>query len=150
VLESTLKRHGYYCRSRRVGSTTRSRSCISCAKGKARCDNRRPECSRCITKAIECHYLANTPKGTGPKIQHSDDAPTERRNMAPSSVADSPSVGKSQEASNGGNIILDSALIGGEYLDWDDQDIDFADFLSPQMNDETVLYLSVAQIGSKD
>jgi hypothetical protein len=62
--------------------------------------------------------------------------------MAPSSVADSPSVEKRQEASNGGNIILDSALVGGEYLDWDDQDIDFADFLSPQMNDETVLYPS--------
>ncbi|KAF1971540.1 hypothetical protein BU23DRAFT_175502 [Bimuria novae-zelandiae CBS 107.79] len=46
--QSTLKRHGYYCRSRRLGSTARPRSCIACAKGKARCDNRRPECSRCM------------------------------------------------------------------------------------------------------
>ena len=72
VLEATLKRHKYYCQSRRVTDITGSRACISCARGKARCDNRQPECSRCITKAIECHYPANTPKSPGRRIQHSD------------------------------------------------------------------------------
>lgn len=72
--------------------------------------------------------------------------------MAPSLVADSPSIEYRQEASNdGGGIILDSALvisdpefvnIGGEHLDWDDPDIDFADFLNPQTNDETFQYPS--------
>jgi hypothetical protein len=146
-LESTLKRHGYYCRSRRTGSTTRSRSCISCARGKAGCDNRQPKCSRCITKTIECCYPANTLKGKGPRIQQSDNAPTEWRKTAASLEADSPSFESRQGVSSNADINLASALgisdpdfanTGGEYLDWDVQDIDFADFLNPQMNDETV------------
>ena len=91
---------------------------------------------------MECHYPANTPKGTGPRIQHSDDAPTERRKMAPSLVADSLSVENHQEASNDGTIVLNSTLVEGDYLDWDDLDIDFADFLNPQMDYETVQYPS--------
>jgi hypothetical protein len=71
--------------------------------------------------------------------------------MAPSLMADSPSVENRQEASNDGDIILGSALvisdpefanIGGEKFDWDDPDIDFADFLDQQTNDETVQYPS--------
>jgi hypothetical protein len=62
--------------------------------------------------------------------------------MAPSVVADSPGVENRQEASNDGNIFLDSALVGGESLDWDNPDIDFADFLNLQMNYETVQYPS--------
>ncbi|KAL4980376.1 hypothetical protein BDW66DRAFT_125080 [Aspergillus desertorum] len=68
--QSTLKRHGYYCRSRRAHPTARSRSCISCASRKARCDNRRPRCSRCVAKSVDCHYPATTPsraKGIGPR-----------------------------------------------------------------------------------
>lgn len=150
-LESALKRHGYYCRSRRVGNTTRSRACISCAGGKARCDNRRPECSRCITKGIECHYPAKTPKGTPPRIQHSDDAPAEQRKRAFSLQAASPSIGNRQEASNGSEIFSDSGVIvsepeftdiGGEYLGWNGPDVDFADLLNPQANDQTVPYPS--------
>lgn len=145
LLESTLKRHGYYCRSRRAGSTTRSRSCNTCAARKAFCDNRRPKCSRCRTKAIECHYPANIPKGTPPRVQRSDDAPTEQRKRIPSLVTDF------QEASNDSGIILDSALlisdpvlatVGGEHLEWNDSDVNFADFLNPQSNDETVQYPS--------
>ena len=71
--------------------------------------------------------------------------------MAPSLVADSPSVENRQEASNDGDVILDGELVTSdpefanlrrEYLDWDDPDIDFADFLNPQMNDESVQYPS--------
>lgn len=71
--------------------------------------------------------------------------------MMPSLVADSPSVENRQEASNDGDITLDSALvisdpefaeIGAEYLDWVAPDIDFADFLNPQTNEETVQYSS--------
>jgi hypothetical protein len=151
-LESALKRHGYYCRSRRAGNTTRSRACISCAGGKARCDNRRPECSRCITKGIECHYLAKTPKGSPPRIQHSDDAPTEQRKRAPSLKVASPSIENRQEASNDSEIIIPNngvivsdpefTDIGGECLDWNGPDIDFSDLLNPQANDETVPYPS--------
>jgi hypothetical protein len=65
-------------------------------------------------------------------------------------VSDSPSVENRQEASNNGDIILDNALVIsdpefaniGEYLDWNDPDIDFTDFLNPQTNDEIVQYPS--------
>ena len=120
-------------------------------KGKARCDNRRPECSRCITKAIECQYPSSTPKGSGLRIQHSDDAPTERRKTALSLVTDSPIAENRQEASNDVDTILDNALVisdpqfanpGGNNFDWDDPDFDFADFLNPQTNGETARYPS--------
>ncbi|EXJ89798.1 hypothetical protein A1O3_02865 [Capronia epimyces CBS 606.96] len=140
--ESTLKRHGYYCRSRRAGSTPtpRTRSCIACARRKARCDNQRPECSRCISKAIECHYPTHTPKSTGLGPR------------APSLVADAPpspagvANGRGQATGNGGDRdhnhghaeILNHApvtsdpefaYLGADYLDWNDPSVDFADFL---------------------
>lgn len=53
--ETTLKRHGYYCRSRNGSSRpARSRSCQACAKAKARCDNKRPSCTRCTVKVLTC------------------------------------------------------------------------------------------------
>lgn len=69
----------------------------------------------------------------------------------PSLAPNSPGVENRQEASSDGDMILESALvisdtefanIGGEHLDWDDLDVDFADFLNPQINDKTVLYPS--------
>ncbi|KAI1139994.1 hypothetical protein F5Y05DRAFT_337903 [Hypoxylon sp. FL0543] len=45
--ESMLKGHGYYCRSRTAVRSAWPRACMSCARGEAGCDNRRPECSRC-------------------------------------------------------------------------------------------------------
>ena len=64
---------------------------------------------------------------------------------APSLEADSPSVESQQGVSSNADINLASALgisefagTGGEYLGWDVPDIDFADFLNPQTNDEIV------------
>lgn len=54
--QSSLKRHGYYCRSRKVGVSSRLRSCITCARAKVRCDGVRPWCGRCIAKNHDCHY----------------------------------------------------------------------------------------------
>lgn len=147
---STLKRHGYYCRSRRAAvPTARSRSCISCARGKAGCDNKRPGCSRCIAKATQCQYPASTPRSTGSKTQRSDNGPIRRRSTVPSLVTGSPNAENNEEASNDGDIILDSAPvisdpvfadIGGDYLDWDDPQINFAGFFNPQSNVGTVQY----------
>jgi hypothetical protein len=67
-------------------------------------------------------------------------------------VADPLNVEDRQEASNNGDIILDNAPvisdpdfanIGGEYLDWNDLDIDFANFLDSQTNGKTVQYPSL-------
>lgn len=115
-----------------------------------RCDNRRPDCSRCNTKAIKCYYPATTPKGTGTRI-HKDDAPTAPQNLSTSSMADSPTVEHRQEASNDGDVALDStteisdpgfANFGGVQLDWDDSEIDFATFLDSPTNDEILEYPS--------
>jgi hypothetical protein len=52
-----LKRHGYYCRSRKAGDQAiRSRACIPCARAKARCDNHPIACTRCTSKGIHCEY----------------------------------------------------------------------------------------------
>ena len=128
-----------------------------------RCDNNRPECSRCLTKGIKCHYPApKTPKSSGPApgsvqlTQHSNNAANEgRREIAPSwMTADSPTVLQNyQEASNHGDVSLDNSALalsntelenlGDEYLDWDAlQHIDFVDFLSPQTNEGSVQYPS--------
>lgn len=104
-----------------------------------------------MAKGTKCHYPANTPKGTGPRIQHSDDTSIERWKTAPSPVVDPPSVENHHEASDNGDIIPDSALVGsdlefanlgGEYLDWYNPNIDFADFLIPQTNEDTARYPS--------
>lgn len=147
---STLKKHGYYCRSRKAAvPITRSRSCISCVRGKARCDNKRPECSRCKAKAFQCQYPVATPKHTGPKTQHRSNGLTKQRAMAPSLIASYSSAEDGQEASNGGDITLDSAPvipdpvfidIGGNCLDWNDPQDDFSDFVDLQSNVGTVQY----------
>lgn len=60
-IESTLKRHGYYCRSlQNKTKQYRPRSCLACAKSKARCDNKSPSCTRCVTKEIVCRPQINS------------------------------------------------------------------------------------------
>lgn len=60
-----------------------------------------------------------------------------------------------QQASSNRDIILDSALmisdpelgsIEGEYLNWDDLDLDFTNFLDPQTNGEAVQYPSLGLV----
>lgn len=60
---SSLKRHGYYCLSTKVGRKPRLRSCIACAAAKARCSHDRPDCRRCVAKATRCQYPDETPTG---------------------------------------------------------------------------------------
>ncbi|KFY21019.1 hypothetical protein V491_03227 [Pseudogymnoascus sp. VKM F-3775] len=69
--------------------------------------------------------------------------------MAPSLIASYSSAEDGQEASNGGDITLDSAPvipdpvfidIGGNCLDWNDPQDDFSDFVDLQSNVGTVQY----------
>jgi hypothetical protein len=64
-------------------------------------------------------------------------------------VADYRNAKNFQEGRNDSDGILDSAIvmldpelanIGGGHLDWDNPDIDFAEFFNPQMNEETDQY----------
>ena len=113
-----------------------------------RCDDRRPECSRCLNKAIKCCYPTKAPRSTRPRNQYSDDTPTQKRKLAPSFVADHPGIENRQDAGNDGDIQLDTAFdisdpdftdLGGEHFDLD---VDFVDFLNLETNDEGVQYHS--------
>ena len=60
--ESSLKRHGYYCRSNTRASVPRRRSCAACAKTKTACNNALPECSRCVRRGLVCYYPTRSPR----------------------------------------------------------------------------------------
>ncbi|ORY31402.1 hypothetical protein BCR39DRAFT_526476 [Naematelia encephala] len=145
--QSTLKRHGYYCRSRSGGSTsiTRPRSCIACARRKAGCDNMRPECSRCSSKSIQCHYPANKARTTRPGTQHGNNGSTDRGRQISSSIAQLSTIVDDRQETNGLDTTgLDGALVlpdpdfanlglgsGEEYFEWINADIGF-DFMNTQ------------------
>lgn len=105
------------------------------------CDNKRPECSRCRNKGIECGYPVNTPRA---KLQgqgrHTGWAKT-----ANSPVAEYPSSTRERLERNGtGNVVVngtralsdqDLVDLGGGFLDWDDGGIGLADiFDTPIFN----------------
>jgi hypothetical protein len=105
-----------------------------------------------MTKAIECHYPGKTYNDLDPRTQSSDNTATERWSTAASLVTGPSSVENRQEARSEGGSLLDTAVLisnpeladlGGEYLGWDDPELDFADFLNPQLNDEPVQYSSL-------
>ena len=55
-----LKRHGYYCQSRRRGPLSRARACLNCATSKVVCDKVLPSCTKCSTKRARCEYPAKS------------------------------------------------------------------------------------------
>jgi len=148
-----LKRHGYYCRSRTNGRTTRSRSCICCAKRKARCDHDRPQCSRCKGKGIECRYPASASnKHSGQRSPIITDTPNERGNSTTSLVASSPSPESHLGVSDGSDTLLDDAFavsasqiesFGDGSLDWNYPNIDLAGYLDPKTKDGMFEYSSL-------
>jgi len=144
-VESTLKRHVYYCRSRVSGIKPRARSCLLCATRRTRCDNRQPQCSRCMTKAIECLYPLKRSMREEPGIQRSNDWSTESMNMYSPLVADSLSLENRQGAGNIADMALDDALLlpdlgsadlEAQLLDWNDPDVNLTEFLDTQANFE--------------
>jgi hypothetical protein len=117
---------------------------LSCAKGKARCDKSQPECSRCIGKAIKCQYPANTSRATEPSVESNSNASTEPEDLTLPLVAGHPGVDDRQNASEDSNIIHDGTVVTPDldftnleedYLDGNNTDINFADFINPQTND---------------
>lgn len=142
--ESTLKRHGYYCRSRKLGSTTRLRACVSCVRAKTRCDNRRPECSRCAANAVECHYPTSI-KSRDPKpiAQNNYNDSLERQRVSLPLLADIPSAENGAETSNNDDILLalsdtEFATFDQQNLDWNYPEINFSEFLGFQGNGKRV------------
>ncbi|KAK4156571.1 hypothetical protein C8A00DRAFT_12487, partial [Chaetomidium leptoderma] len=152
---STLKRHGYYCQSRKEGgAATRHRSCVSCARRKARCDNKRPACSGCVARAVECHYPSNTSKGE-PRSRRSGDASPVQSAQWLMEVDSSPTASHHHPP-------FDTALVASDptppttpeevYLGWDDPAIDliFADLINPQTSDNDTSQSSSASSSTVD
>ena len=81
--------------------------------------------------------------------------PIERQSRSPSSLADSICVENRQEADKDGDLVLEStpvilnsefASLGGDYFDWNDADVDFADILYPHADDENVQSISLTPV----
>lgn len=49
-------------------------------KGKTRCDNKRPSCTRCIAKGNECHYPATSRRAAELGVQKVDNVSNPRKN----------------------------------------------------------------------
>ncbi|KAH8668968.1 hypothetical protein BX600DRAFT_435480 [Xylariales sp. PMI_506] len=143
IIESTLRRHDYYCRSRKGGSANRLRSCIPCARSKAGCDHKRPECSRCKTKSTPCHYppVHNTPRIKVPRVHITnplDVELTDEGKVMESPVDDTTGVISSQHINTSGDMLLDDTLalpdfdisdLGGGLFDWNDPDTGPEEFI---------------------
>ncbi|KAI0401636.1 hypothetical protein F4802DRAFT_417419 [Xylaria palmicola] len=61
--EASAKRHYYYCRSKPADSGSRKRSCVACARAKARCiwpaTIGQGACIRCDKHSVTCEYDTN-------------------------------------------------------------------------------------------
>ena len=114
-----------------MGYTTKPRSCLGCAKAKTGCDHKRPECSRCISKAIECKYPARKPKEgtltTHTKAPSGNSAPAEPKQTTPPPSTIPPGTDGREKSQEDGQVNLsggpplpdvDLPLNFGEGLDW--------------------------------
>jgi hypothetical protein len=119
--ESTLKRHGYYCRSRKSTNITRTRACEFCVKAKARCDQTAPECSRCKAKAIQCQYPAKRHGNRRPPQQRKHGA-----SATPQEAVVPPLHGWEPNYASDGTLANTSATsdLSSDFLQWDDLDWD--------------------------
>jgi hypothetical protein len=118
--ESTLKRHGYYCRSRNVTTRTiRSRSCVACVKAKARCNNKLPSCSRCTLKNLDCQIVGRSSSADTHLFQA-----TRTLEIYGGRLVDAPSEIPSTEAAQLSSTI-DGNLPSSENIT---TDVDFANF----------------------
>lgn len=128
-----MKRHGYYCRARKSGNTTRPRSCLACASRKAKCDKRGPKCSRCLAKGIDCHYPVKAAKVVVPIDSADAVENTEPGDLSPvlPSVDSSPMDLALDQVDGNNHFSLepDFANLEGAFLDWEDSSLDFTDLL---------------------
>jgi hypothetical protein len=134
--ESTLKRHGYYCRSRRIGTSTRPRSCMSCAKSKVKCDNKRPKCARCRVKGVNCLVPASESQSVASKPPaHSNETA-----LSPKAHTQHLNLEAYGDFFVDDNLDLsDADFENFPDIDWNDTAIDFTSFYDPKWSAETTL-----------
>ena len=126
-----MKRHGYYCRSRKVGTSTRPRSCIACAKAKARCDNKQPWCSRCAGKRVVCRYPPGKPNDRARESGYDYDVDRE------AVIADDIILDDAPAISNSSLELLD---LERSIPNSNDLNIDFSVFFEAQTNGKELQY----------
>lgn len=139
-----MKRHEYYCRSKRVGNALRSQSCTFCAGRKISCDKMKPECSRCKAKGIECHYAIKSTKTARRSTRIHPNTSVEQSDTVNALLLTPSSFQNHLEANNDDNDVTsgDSALVAletpvadlGDSINWDIPDLDFSEYLNPEIN----------------
>jgi len=97
---------------------------MCCAKRKARCDKRRPACSRCVAKAVDCHYPARNSgeQDSGLRLEPTEGA-------------------RPNEVLNNNELRVFTpglASFGDVYFGWVDPDANLASFLNSQATEEPV------------
>ncbi|KAB5585032.1 hypothetical protein GE09DRAFT_1069144 [Coniochaeta sp. 2T2.1] len=139
---ATLRRHGYYCRSKQAKSSSRPRACQSCAKRKSRCDGNRPSCSRCLVNSLDCSYPgASATHDKGPEVTPPDEAHTSQCNWDTQLAASPPSAGHGRVWQRQYSVpkdIMSTPAPGPPTLEaaefpWNTTDADFANYLVPQV-----------------
>jgi hypothetical protein len=91
-------RHSKRCLAN-VRSVPRQKSCEQCIRAKSRCTLTRPECERCLTKGLSCHYFSRQYGNHGNNKKNSIEFPKPStldslstlsipKNLAPANVND--------------------------------------------------------------
>lgn len=117
--ESTLKRHGYYCRTRNGIRVPRSRACLSCVSTKTRCDNIKPSCSRCRIKGLDCRYPARAIRTGGmyglnlPWTQETPETVSETHSM-PAATGHDGFMGFQADATD--DVVLNETLLSHQAM----------------------------------
>nr|POE90239.1 hypothetical protein CFP56_20706 [Quercus suber] len=138
--QATLKRHGYYCRSRRLGHRARLRSCIPCAGRKTACDRKQPTCARCAMKDTICAYPVDVPSSRAVKshrrasLERDSTRPVNQEEIDPQPVQDESSTHDGFTISSSVNYANPELV----YLDWDDAEMHLTDLLDLGIQDTTV------------
>lgn len=127
-----MKRHGYYCQSRKSGAAPRARSCAGCAKSKVRCDGGKEGCGRCRARGLECRYPAKASRAKTPRA-----AVGEAEHITSWGDEYSSITGGAQGLSDDGNLLESMASVdffdlGAGLPEWDDPGTRFGDFTSTQ------------------
>lgn len=115
ILETSIKRHERYCRSRLAHpAPPRRKSCLACIQAKVRCDSRRPGCGPCQRKGKACSY-SSEPLFSREAQSVSSLSPEEQSLNAPTAI---PIASEEDSQSNSfGPSLLDvceASKLGGE------------------------------------
>lgn len=65
LIGSSYVRHSKKCLESTITASPRQKSCFLCAAAKAKCDQKRPKCTRCTDRNVPCKYARSRSQGRG-------------------------------------------------------------------------------------